>query len=103
MLTPDMMDGLVISQANIDNIISAIDSEMKKEHNISEYGHTGKLHIILDKEYPMIVRDMIVERYKEAGWRTVTHRTSSENGERPGLTGFTFYSNSYVEDLPDAE
>jgi len=29
--------------------------------------------------------------YKEAGWRSVVCKTSSENGERPGLTGLRLY------------
>ena len=99
MLTPKMLDGLVVSQTDVDNIISTIDNEMKKTHKLSEYGLSGKIHIILDKEYPMVVRNVIAESYRQAGWRKVTHRTSSENGERPGLTGFTFYSDVCKEDM----
>ena len=102
-VSPDMLDSKICSSTNINDIIDKIDHELVKDHHIAQYAHNGKIHIILDEEYPVIVRDLIAEKYKEAGWKLVTHRTSSENNERPGLTGFTFYAPSYMEDLPDAK
>lgn len=102
-VSPDMLDSKICSDTVIKNICNKIDLELVKERNISDYAHNGKIHIILDEEYPVIVRDLIAEKYREAGWKKVTHKTSSENGERPGLTGFTFYAPSYMEDLPDAK
>lgn len=103
LVTPDVLDSKICSSTNINDIIDKIDHELLKDHNISKYAHNGKICIILDEEYPVIVRDLIAEKYREAGWKKVTHQTSSENGERPGLTDFTFYAPSYMEDLPDAK
>lgn len=36
------------------------------------------------------VRTAIGLRYREAGWNYVYHITSSEHGDRPGLTHFIF-------------
>lgn len=102
-VSPDMLDSKICSDTAVNNIVDKIDKELMEDHIISDYAHNGKIHIILDEEYPVIIRDLIAEKYKEAGWKLVTHRTSSENDEPPGLTGFTFYAPSYMEDLPDAK
>ena len=64
-------------------VIIDIDTAIKRNHGQYPYENA-----ILLKEYPVSVRDEIARRYLEAGWKYVIHRTSSENGERPGLTHF---------------
>lgn len=49
--------------------------------------------IILESEYSKESRDYVVEEFKKVGWKKIEHKTSSENGERPGLTSFKFHKN----------
>ena len=44
-------------------------------------------HLVVYGEYNRDTCDKVVNIYSEAGWRNVKCRTSSESGERPGLTG----------------
>jgi hypothetical protein len=48
--------------------------------------------IMLQEEYPKETRDYIVDKYKDdSRWTKIAHKTSSEDGEMPGLTQFRFY------------
>ncbi len=44
-------------------------------------------HLVCIGEYSRDVCDKVEEIYINAGWKSVKCHTSSENGERPGLTG----------------
>lgn len=83
MITPAELERYEIESANIEAIIIDIDTEIKKNH-----GHYPYEEAMLHKEYTQAVRNEVARRYREAGWKYVIHRTSSENGERPGLTHF---------------
>lgn len=83
MITPAELKQYEIENVNIEAIIVDIDTEIKRNHGEMPYESA-----ILTKEYPKSVRDEIARRYREAGWKYITHHTSSENGERPGLTEF---------------
>lgn len=83
MITPAELKQYEIDNANIEAIIIDIDKEIKKNH-----GHYPYEEAILGKEYTQAVRNEVAHKYREAGWKYVIHRTSSENGERPGLTHF---------------
>lgn len=83
MITPAELEQYEIENANIETIIIDIDKEIKKNHGKYPYED-----VILPKEYSWVVREEVARRYREAGWKYVIHRTSSENGERPGLTHF---------------
>jgi hypothetical protein len=71
---------------NIDDIIAEIDAEIAENHH---WYHMCDF-AILTKEYPKSIRDEIAQKYRDVGWNFVEHRTSSESGERPGLTEFRF-------------
>lgn len=45
--------------------------------------------LVIPGEIPLSVRGSIISMYETAGWKTAEIRTSSENGERPGLTRLT--------------
>lgn len=45
---------------------------------------------IIHEELSYDIREEISEMYKEAGWKYVSHKVSSENGEKAGLTSFKF-------------
>ena len=49
--------------------------------------------VIIQSEYSKKSRDYVVDEFKKVGWKKIEHKTSSENGERPGLTSFVFYKN----------
>lgn len=83
MITPEELEQYEIANVNIEAIIVDIDTEIKRHHGQHPYEDA-----FLIKEYSKSVRDEIARRYREAGWKYVIHRTSSENGERPGLTHF---------------
>ena len=48
-------------------------------------------HLIYDGELNKEVCSKIASMYMKAGWRTAICKTSSDNGERPGLTGLQLY------------
>lgn len=60
-----------------------------EEHN-TKLDELEKKEAIIDGEYPVDVRTAIGLKYREAGWNYVYHITSSEHGDRPGLTRFIF-------------
>jgi len=85
MITPNDIREIEIEQCDFDKLEKDIDNSIKSNHGI----YAGE-EALLDKEYPLSVRNEIGKRYMENGWKYVYHRTSSENGERPGLTSFIF-------------
>jgi hypothetical protein len=71
-----------------DKVITLIEKEFD---NDSDMNYGSHVHIVIRDEYPTEVRDEVVEDYMKRGWSDVKHQTSTENGERGGLTGFKFY------------
>ena len=85
MLTPNDIREIEIKQYDFDKLEKDIDKSIENNHGDYEWEEA-----LLDKEYPLSVRNEIGKRYMENGWHYVYHQTSSENGERPGLTIFAF-------------
>ena len=79
--------------------IAKIDMEMKND--VELWNREGlRVEAIIDGEPSLDVRNEIARCYiVDAGWGYVYHQTSSENGERPGLTHFIFTE----EPLPEKE
>lgn len=48
-------------------------------------------HLVVDTEYNRETCDVVEQIYKNAGWKDVRCKTSSEKGENPGLTGLQLY------------
>lgn len=69
----------------LDELEKKIDSSIKNYHGWHKWEEA-----IIDGEYPVNARNAIGQKYKEAGWNYVYHITSSEHGDRPGLTRFIF-------------
>ena len=88
MITPAELEQYEIENANIEAIIIDIDTEIKKNHGNHPYEDA-----VLLKEYSKVIREEVARRYREAGWAYVIHRTSSENGERAGITHFKLSMN----------
>lgn len=66
--------------------LSKFEEQFSKEEKDQEY-----YHLVIIGEYNRATCDRIEEIYTEAGWVSVICRTSSENGERGGLTGLQLY------------
>ena len=88
MLRPDDLKDIEIESTNFEELESKIDDSIKRFH-----GWFSWEEAIIEGEYPLEVRNKIAKKYKENGWSFVYHRTSSENGERAGLTCFRFSNN----------
>lgn len=96
MIKPEDICKLDIEQYSIRQIEKEIDKSI-----IDYHGWHIWEQAILDEEYPFSVRNIIASHYKDKGWKYVYHKTSSENGERAGLTQFIFsmteLNNDYIK------
>lgn len=70
--------------------VKAVLNETGKRNVEKQLMELGREEAIIDGEYPVNARNAIGQKYKEAGWDYVYHITSSEHGDRPGLTHFIF-------------
>lgn len=87
MISPQELRKIKDNNIDIENLCKDICEELKK----TELQYEDRVEIILRGSYSKEIRNSIAEKYKGVGWSDVTHNTSSENGERPGLTVFAFY------------
>lgn len=85
MIKPSDLNKIIAVKYNLDELEQKIDSKI-----ISFHGWYPWEEAIIEGELPLDIRNQIALRYKNAGWNYVYHRTSSEGGERPGLTSFKF-------------
>jgi hypothetical protein len=70
--------------------IQKIDAEMRQDVELW-HREGSRVEAIIEGEPSLELRNEIARCYiDEAGWGYVYHQTSSENGERPGLTHFIF-------------
>lgn len=86
------------SQLSEKNIIQMIDCI---EEAIEE-NKTGRFYpwvsAIIDGEFSINDRNEVARKYlNEGGWYAAFHKTSSENGERYGLTGFELFTQESYE------
>lgn len=82
MIYPNELDDYNV---NYNKLEKEIDESIKRFHGWCKWEEA-----IIDGEYPVSVRNAIGQKYKDAGWEYVYHLTSSERGDRPGLTRFLF-------------
>lgn len=78
---------------DMDKIISEIDASLKVFHKWYPWDSA-----ILDYELPVEVRNELAIKYLN-GWKYIYHITTSENGERAGLTAFHFSEESIEKDI----
>lgn len=74
-----------ITKENMEDFIYKIDESIKKFHEWYPWESA-----VIEGEPSIETRNQIAIKYIEAGWNYVYHNTTSENGERAGLTGFDF-------------
>ena len=86
MLTPTDCKNLIDTDKHkLDMLERKIDAEIRNHH-----GDYPWEEALLDCELSLMTRNSLAKRYTDAGWNYVYHHTSSENGERYGLTSFVF-------------
>jgi hypothetical protein len=83
MIKPGELDS--VENVNLDELEKKIDESIHRFHGWYPWEQA-----IIDGEYSVEVRNAIGQRYKDNGWNFVYHRTTSENGEKAGLTSFIF-------------
>lgn len=69
--------------SKLEEAVSKFEEQLKDEEEEDE----DYYHLLIVGEYNREVCDQIQKLYTDAGWKKVICRTSSENGERGGLTG----------------
>ena len=72
--------------SKFEDAVNRFEEQFKKEDKGQNY-----YHLVIVGEYNRDVCDEIQRTYTEAGWKKVNCRTSSENGERGGLTGLQLW------------
>ena len=72
--------------SKFEEAVSKFEEQFKKDDKDQDY-----YHLVIVGEYNRDVCDEIKKTYIEAGWKRVNCRTSSENGERGGLTGLQLW------------
>ncbi|MDO8640836.1 MAG: hypothetical protein Q7R33_04780 [Nitrosarchaeum sp.] len=77
----------------IDVIISQLEKSFAKDAHDRQ--SDGTVCLIISGEYTKDSRNAVARQYVDRGWKKVIHKSSSENGERPGLTSFTFTLGEY--------
>lgn len=83
MIKPNDLKNIEIENTNFEELETKIDNGIKSSHGLYPWETA-----IIEGEYSLESRNMIARKYKENGWNFVYHQTSSENGERAGLTCF---------------
>ena len=58
--------------------------------------------VLLEGELDYSLRNKIAQEYIIAGWKCVAHQTTSENGERAGLTYFVFLTENTLKKWIDS-
>lgn len=66
--------------------VSKFEEQFAKDEKDLEY-----YHLVVVGEYNRQTCDEIEKIYSEGGWKKVKCKTSSENGERGGLTGLQLW------------
>lgn len=92
-MSPDMyLEKQIILKKDL--IVEKINDELINYANNPMYSW---VEVIIDGDYSTTVRNEAAKEFVKAGWKKVYHRTSSENGERPGLTRFVFLTEKTVD------
>lgn len=81
--------GRIITPKEMESDLSDLNKVIDEFHDkllLCDKG-SSHYHVVIRGEYPRIICNKIEALYANAGWATVICKTSSESGERPGLTG----------------
>jgi hypothetical protein len=72
--------------SKVEEAVSKFEEQFAKDEKDREF-----YHLVIVGEYNRQTCDEVEKIYSQAGWSRVKCRTSSENGERGGLTGLQLY------------
>ena len=72
--------------SKVEEAVSKFEEQFAKDEKDQQ-----SYHLVIVGEYNRQTCDEVQRIYTEAGWAKVKCRTSSENGERGGLTGLQLY------------
>ena len=72
--------------SKVEKAVSKFEAQMLKEDKDEQY-----YHLVIVGEYNRQTCDEIEKIYSDGGWNKVKCMTSSENGERGGLTGLQLW------------
>lgn len=72
--------------SKVEEAVSKFEAQMLKEDKDEQY-----YHLVIVGEYNRQTCDEIEKIYSDGGWAKVKCKTSSENGERGGLTGLQLW------------
>ena len=72
--------------SKVEEVVSKFEEQFAKDEKDQQY-----YHLVIIGEYNRQTCDEVERIYTEAGWSKVKCKTSSENGERGGLTGLQLY------------
>lgn len=82
-ITPKQMTS---ETSKLEEAVSKFEAQFAKDKKDLEY-----YHLVIVGEYNRQTCDEIEKIYSEVGWAKVKCKTSSENGERGGLTGLQIW------------
>lgn len=74
-----------------------IDKVNKELESYASHPTYSWVELIIDGDYSTTVRNEVAKDFVAAGWKKVYHHTSSENGERSGLTSFILLTEETVD------
>lgn len=72
--------------SKLEEAIKKIEDQFSKEENGEDY-----YHLVIEGEYNKQVCQEISKMYRNAGWKSAICMTSSDNGEKGGLTGLQLW------------
>ena len=78
-----------------DSVVEKINEAL--DTYVSDPTYVEWVEVIIEGDYSTTVRNEAAKEFIKSGWKKVYHRTSSENGERPGLTRFVLLTEDTVE------
>jgi len=81
--------GMSSGISKVEELVNKFEKEFSKEKKDQYY-----YHLVVVGEYNRAACDEVEKIYSKAGWLNVKCITSSENGEKPGLTGLTLNKKS---------
>lgn len=81
--TPQQMES---DLSKIEEAIKKFEEKWKTQEKGNDY-----YYLVISGEYNRLICNKIERIYSDAGWSSVICKTSSENGERPGLTSLQLY------------
>lgn len=79
-------EDIIPNYETVSKLVFEFEQKLKSEDPDDNF-----FHLVILGEYQREALDKIEKLYSDAGWINVRCVTSSENGERPGLTSLRFY------------